>query len=394
MNVEEPLPKRFRKAEKEEVSVRIDATKLRILFREFDFPLTLRLISKEWNKIFMETFALSENRLREMCSASPSLEASPSKGGRTEHEGNRARKVMLWLVELSQKHNRQLSSMFISKEAGRLLIRTRYELSDIPPRRLFTFSYSPYDIEITGNTFYVCDYTSHLRSYSLDTDFHLIQTFAFDHAPFSIASDSTTGNILVCFRDRHSIKIYQPTGALIREIGGYGEERNQLRFPRGIAAKNGLIYIADADNARVSVFSISGAFFQHIGLNQLTSPHSIALDDQGHRLLVTDGSHKVFIFSITDGRLLNTFGERGLVPGSFNYPRGITVDLFGNILICDCDNSRIQVFDSNGEFLHTFGHRDDHSGNLGWFSYPSFISVDNCGNVFVSEWSKNRVQMF
>ena len=48
--------------------------------------------------------------------------------------------------------------------------------------------------------------------------------------------------------------------------------------------------------------------------------------------------------------------KTGTGKGKFMNPRGITFDKIQNkVYICDSSNHRIQVFDTNGKFLHSFG---------------------------------------
>lgn len=50
--------------------------------------------------------------------------------------------------------------------------------------------------------------------------------------------------------------------------------------------------------------------------------------------------------------------KRGIGLEELNHPRGITIDPeTQNIFVADCLNDRIQVFGSNGEFLHSLGEK-------------------------------------
>jgi DNA-binding beta-propeller fold protein YncE len=53
-----------------------------------------------------------------------------------------------------------------------------------------------------------------------------------------------------------------------------------------------------------------------------------------------------------DGNWLTSWGNRGSKPGEFNTPHSIAADAQDNIYVADRFNRRIQVFDSNGRFLH------------------------------------------
>ena len=51
----------------------------------------------------------------------------------------------------------------------------------------------------------------------------------------------------------------------------------------------------------------------------------------------------------TDGASM--FGGRGKGPGQFRDPMGIEVDGSGNMVVVDSRNHRLQVFNSEGEFV-------------------------------------------
>jgi DNA-binding beta-propeller fold protein YncE len=52
-----------------------------------------------------------------------------------------------------------------------------------------------------------------------------------------------------------------------------------------------------------------------------------------------------------NGKWLASFGTPGSGPGQFSTPHSIAADANGNIYVADRGNRRIQVFDSNGNFL-------------------------------------------
>ena len=77
--------------------------------------------------------------------------------------------------------------------------------------------------------------------------------------------------------------------------------------------------------------------------------------------------------------------------GHFNYPRGIAVDRTGTVYVADTRYSRIQVFDSHGSFLFTWGTFGDAPGQ---FRRPSALALDAALNVYVADADSNRVQVF
>jgi DNA-binding beta-propeller fold protein YncE len=52
-----------------------------------------------------------------------------------------------------------------------------------------------------------------------------------------------------------------------------------------------------------------------------------------------------------NGDWVKSFGEPGSGPGQLNTPHGIAADANGNIYVANRGNSRIEVFDSNGQYI-------------------------------------------
>ena len=50
-----------------------------------------------------------------------------------------------------------------------------------------------------------------------------------------------------------------------------------------------------------------------------------------------------------EGKLLFSWGEPGRGPGQFILLHGIGVDSAGRVYVCDCENSRVQIFKPDGE---------------------------------------------
>ena len=61
---------------------------------------------------------------------------------------------------------------------------------------------------------------------------------------------------------------------------------------------------------------------------------------------------------------MQMFGREGTNPGEFKYPRGITTDHEGFILVADSGNSRVQVFRSDGAYVTHFGGAGTDSGRF------------------------------
>src|SRR5215831_20401366 len=87
-----------------------------------------------------------------------------------------------------------------------------------------------------------------------------------------------------------------------------------------------------------------------------------------------------------------TIGTPGSGDGQLDGPRGIVVDLKGDIYVVDTDNNRIQEFDSNGKFITKWGSAGSGDGQ---FNSPIGITLDYArGYVYVTDSGNNRVEKF
>ena len=86
-----------------------------------------------------------------------------------------------------------------------------------------------------------------------------------------------------------------------------------------------------------------------------------------------------------------SFGKGGSGDGMFWYSYGVAVSDGDEIVVTDCNNHRVQVFDSNGTLLRSFGHRGE---NAGEFNCPAGVAINKDRNIFVAENGNHRVQIF
>ena len=98
-----------------------------------------------------------------------------------------------------------------------------------------------------------------------------------------------------------------------------------------------------------------------------------------------------FTISVKPFEVCFLIGKKGKDNGMFKYPRGVAVTDKDEIVVADQWNHRVQVFDSNGTFLRSFGHKGE---NAGEFKYPDGIAIDKDRNIFVVDSGNDRVQIF
>ena len=77
----------------------------------------------------------------------------------------------------------------------------------------------------------------------------------------------------------------------------------------------------------------------------------------------------VYVIPTSSSNDASMFGGRGKGPGEFRDPTGIDVDDSGNMVVVDSRNHRLQIFNSDAEFIG-FIATDAH------FSRPMSLLID------------------
>ena len=165
-----------------------------------------------------------------------------------------------------------------------------------------------------------------------------------------------------------------------------------LKGPYGITYTNKEhIIITEWGGHRVSIFDIRGEMIRTFGSHgespdQMIYPTGIATDNADS--IYVSSQHKLQKFTST-GELIKCIGQKGKNEGEFDNPRGVTLH-DNQVYVCDYGNNRIQVFDTNLNFVRTIS---SHGKDRGDINTPHDVQFDTAGNMYVAEWSNGRVQV-
>jgi DNA-binding beta-propeller fold protein YncE len=153
------------------------------------------------------------------------------------------------------------------------------------------------------------------------------------------------GNVLVADTGNGRIEKFSPNGTFVTSIG-------QFEAPSGIAVdRMGNIYVAEIGSKhRVQKLGPDGTFIAGWAPG-LYGPRRIAIGPDDSVYVVDSGSNRIVKFS-PDGQVLGSWGSEGSGDRQFKGLSSVAVDPTTNkVYVADPINKRIQVFDSNGEFL-------------------------------------------
>jgi tripartite motif-containing protein 71 len=160
-------------------------------------------------------------------------------------------------------------------------------------------------------------------------------------------------SIYVVERSNARVQQFDSDGKFITMWGQFGTEDGEFTAPRGIAVdRSGNVYVSDRADNRIQKFSASGAFLRGFHIN--ADAYAFAIDDEGY-LYVTDRfySHTVTKYDPLFNEVAR-WGSEGDGPGQFNQPAGVAVAPNGHVYVADHGNSRVQEFDSNGNYIEAY----------------------------------------
>ena len=155
-------------------------------------------------------------------------------------------------------------------------------------------------------------------------------------------------------------------------------------------------------------FDASGQLLDSWGAGTLAFPHGFHIDHDGKiwatdanfqaevlGLSASGRGHQVFKFSAS-GELLLTLGTAGVAgdgPDTFDRPTDVAVAANGDIFVTDGHgrNNRVVKFSKEGRFIMAWGRTGAAPGE---FNQPHTIALDSRGRVFIGDRSNSRIQIF
>jgi DNA-binding beta-propeller fold protein YncE len=273
---------------------------------------------------------------------------------------------------------------------------------------------NPYAVAVSGGEVYVAD-SSNNRVSVFTTGGVFMRAFGKD-------VNATSGNPDIC------------TAATTCRAGSQGSGPAQLSFPLGIAVGGGEVYVADASNNRISVYSTAGTFARSFGAagggaGQLSFPFDLSVSS-GEVYVADQNNNRISVFS-TDGTFARAFGKgvnagagspdvcttattcrAGSVGsgqgGNLKSPLGLAVSS-GEVYVTD-SYQRISVFLADGTFARAIakgvnggsGSPDvctttcqgaPAGGAGGQLNNPAGLTVSG-GEIFVADSSNYRIGVY
>ena len=209
----------------------------------------------------------------------------------------------------------------------------------------------------------------------------LIDRFGADHqgGTHDIDFDSD-GLAYVADTHNNRVTVYRMSGTKAALIG---ELSDRIRGPEGVLVHpNGRIYVAGAWSGNVVVYDAGKVVGE---LDGLSSPHDLALDPDGNVWLADAGNDRLLLLSPA----LEVLKEWKDAPYHFKGVRYLDVLADGTVIAADKNSHRILFIAADGALLHVMGDGRPGKG-VNKFRTPEGVEVD--GDIlWLSDSGNDRI---
>jgi peptidylglycine monooxygenase len=216
------------------------------------------------------------------------------------------------------------------------------------------------------------------RRYRVDRNWAQLPSGVRHDGVSHVAVDSED-RVYVFQRGDPPVVVFDATGVF---VGGWGN--GLIADAHGIfITHRDEVILVDRDGHRILAFDVAGHQLWSMGDSArpnlqapFNHPADVAVDRQSGYLYVADGyANSVVHCFDAERRLIRSWGRPGSGPGEFTTPHGIWIDASARVLVCDRENDRLQIFDTEGRFLSEW--RD--------LYHPMDLYIEPSGFVFVTD---------
>ncbi len=215
--------------------------------------------------------------------------------------------------------------------------------------------------------------------------------------PIGVAIDDKD-RLFVSDAEAHNITCFDANGNVVSIFGS-----DKLDRPAGMAVDNDLrrLYVADVKGSRLAIFDLDSLKFSRYIKGQspskeephgyLGTPTNLAINPDGLVYVVDTILNQVEVFD-TDGNFVRSFGEQGNTLGKFARPKGIAIDSDGHIYVADDEFNNFQVFTPEGQPLMVVG---SFGGQPGQFLLLTALAFDKQNRLIATDGGPlPRIQVF
>lgn len=179
--------------------------------------------------------------------------------------------------------------------------------------------------------------------------------------------------------------------------GGFFGGGGGLKSPHGIAARDGIIYVADSGNRRIQLYGINGVFLTTLEIDSAPENNAAKAKNLPYKLLnpaeiAIDDLEQIYVLDADDG-MVKVYGPNGAylkrlaIKGK---PQSISMSHDG-IFVAERDSLTIYKYDFNDKQLYSFGSKGKGRAQ---FNSITGIATDQGRQVMVGDSGKGIANVF
>lgn len=241
-------------------------------------------------------------------------------------------------------------------------------------------------------------------------------------SPQGIALDPSSGNLWVADTGNSRLQeLYVGLDGAVATnwitVGGptAGSASGAFYLPTDVAFDaSGNLWVVEFSNNRVQElpagkaatvtgnWATVGGTTAGMAPGSFTNPTGVAADRNGGIWVADYGNHR--LQHLPAGQAATVAGNwvtyggtsPGTVPGQFDHPDRVTVDVFGNLYVSDSGNNRVQELPAGKDPAVSANWMviGGAGTSPGEFTTPSGLSTDSLGDLYVVDTGNNRVEVF
>jgi iron(III) transport system ATP-binding protein len=161
--------------------------------------------------------------------------------------------------------------------------------------------------------------------------------------PVGLARDEKDTLYVSEYGSNDRVQRFGPNGNFLGAMGGFGTGDGMFQRPSGLDWRAGKLYIADAINNRILVYTDGGNYVGVLGGPKPVSlyfPYDVRVAADGAVYVIEYGAGRLTKLGM-DGKLLGRYGSTGSGEGRFSTPWGLAINSKMRCYIADTGNRRI-----------------------------------------------------
>ena len=212
--------------------------------------------------------------------------------------------------------------------------------------------------------------------------------------PRGVTYDPINSKFYVTDSDNNRVQQFDSNFAYLNQFGSTGTIPGQFVSPTALAVMSGgtMLIVVDSGNNRLQKFATASLTYNSqcgtlgTGDSQFSKPVGIAFDSVSTNMFITDANNSRV------SKMTPSFATDRQIANSHH---AIATDISDNIYVADIGDSRVQKFDSSGNFIRVWGLSGPGTTDDTQLNHPQGLAVDTSNSkVYVADTGNNRIQKY